>query len=160
MKLFCYRTLSALRVQRVCKWCKDFCSTENSFLIWLAGVNVFEEWCQGINEWCQFIITLNKLTFNARLSKNIKISTFEKASKSFHFRFNKQRQISLNLNHICRNRKRLINLINFANLYFIKRQVCREYSMYSARCSSIREMCLCIREMCSCIQRDVFLFSF
>ncbi len=65
------------------------------------------------------------------MSKNIKISTFEKASKSSHFRSDKQRQISLNLSHTCRNRKRLINLINFATLYVVRRQDCREYSMYS-----------------------------
>jgi hypothetical protein len=58
MKLSCYRTLSALRVQRACKWCKDFYFTKHSFLIWLADVNVFEEWCQDINKWCESIIII------------------------------------------------------------------------------------------------------
>ncbi len=40
--------ICALRVQRACKWCKDFCFTKSSFLIWLTNVNVFEEWCQRI----------------------------------------------------------------------------------------------------------------
>ncbi len=44
-----------MRVQRACK---NFCFTENSFLIWLAGVNVSGEWCQGISGWCQSIIIL------------------------------------------------------------------------------------------------------
>jgi hypothetical protein len=90
--------------------------------------------------------------FSARLSKNIKISTFEKASKSSHFRSDKQRQISLNLSHTCRNRKRLISLINFATLYVVRRQVCREYSMYS------RGVSLYSRGV-SLYSRSVFMYS-
>jgi hypothetical protein len=97
--------------------------------------------------------------FNACLSKNIKISTFEKASKSSHFRSDNQCQISLDSSHTCRNRKRLISLINFATLYFVRRQASREYSMYAAGCSSIHGVCPCIRGVCPCIQGGVPLSS-
>jgi hypothetical protein len=87
-----------------------------------------------------------------------KSQLLKKLQKALTFRLDNQRQISLDLSHTCRNRKRLISLINFATLYFVRRQACREYSMYAARCSSIRRVCLCIRGVCSYIQRDVSLF--
>jgi hypothetical protein len=45
---FWNHAICALRVQRACEWCKDFCFTKSSFLIWLADVNVSGEWCQCI----------------------------------------------------------------------------------------------------------------
>jgi hypothetical protein len=52
----------------------------------------------------------------------------KKLQKAFTFRLEYQREISLDLNHSCRYRKRLISLINFATLYIVKRQVCCKYS--------------------------------
>jgi hypothetical protein len=59
-----------------------------------------------------------------------KISTFEKASKSSHFRSDNKRQISLDLSLTCRYRKRLISLINYANFFEIITFACYEYSEY------------------------------
>jgi hypothetical protein len=68
---------------------------------------------------------INKLNFNARSSKNIKISTFEKASKSSHFESDNQRQISFDLLRFCRYRMRLTSLISSQTFFEI---------MWSARC--------------------------
>jgi hypothetical protein len=68
--------------------------------------------------------------FNVRLSKNIKIWTFEKASESSHFRSDNQRQISLVSNSTCRIRKRLISLTNCANSFKIMSFAYCEYSRY------------------------------
>jgi hypothetical protein len=67
---------------------------------------------------------------NARSPKNIKTSTFEKASKSSHFRSDNQRQISVELSHSCRYQKRLISLINFATFFEIIRFARCEYSKW------------------------------
>jgi hypothetical protein len=64
------------------------------------------------------------------LSKNIKISTSEKASKSSHFKPDNQRQISLVLSYAFRYRMRLINLVSFAIFFEIMRLGCREYSKH------------------------------
>jgi hypothetical protein len=103
--------------------------------------------------------------FNARLSKNIKISTSEKASKSSHFRLDNQRQISFMSSHTCRYRMRLINLVSFANFFEIMWFAQCEYSkrissvffllswwevlLYSKRNVEV------IKEKCCDIQRDV-----
>jgi hypothetical protein len=82
--------------------------------------------------------------FSACLSRNIKISTFAKASKSFSFRSDNQRQISLVLNHTCRNRKRLISLTNSQTFFEIIRLARCEYSKlvsvksFSKKCAYIR----------------------
>jgi hypothetical protein len=54
--------------------------------------------------------TVSKIAFSARFSKNIKISTFEKTSKSSHFRPDNQRQISLDLSRGYSYWKRMISL--------------------------------------------------
>jgi hypothetical protein len=49
---------------------------------------------------------------------------------------------------------RLISLVNSATFYVELQQVCCEYSMYEAGCSSIRGMCPCIRgELFMCSKR-------
>jgi hypothetical protein len=96
--------------------------------------------------------------FSARLSKNIKISTFEKVSKRSHFRPDNQRQISLDLSHFCRYRMLLISLVNFATFFKFMSLARYEYSRYEARRSFICEMCFCISEMCLCISRSVYVF--
>jgi hypothetical protein len=58
-------------------------------------------------------------------SKNIKIS---KISKNSHFRLDNQRQISLDSSHICRYRKRLINLI--------RSRIFRDHTINSLRVQS------------------------
>jgi hypothetical protein len=95
--------------------------------------------------------------FSVRLSKNIKSSTFEKASKSSHFRPDNQRQISLDLSHTCRIRKRLISLINFAAFFEIIRLARCEYSKLVSVYSLSKESVLVFEEKCACIQRDVFV---
>jgi hypothetical protein len=56
-------------------------------------VNVFEEWCHRINEWCQFIITLN--IYINKMSKSLFFSnasisrlTLLSSHTSRNFRFN------------------------------------------------------------------------
>ncbi len=66
-----------------------------------------------------------------------KFWTSERASKSSHFRPDNQRQISLVLNHTCRNRKRLISLINSATFFEIMRLARCEYSKYFCEIVSI-----------------------
>jgi hypothetical protein len=66
--------------------------------------------------------------FGARLPKNIKISTCEKALKSSHFRPEYRRQISLDLSHACKYRMRLISSIILQNFYAAVLQACCEYS--------------------------------
>jgi hypothetical protein len=84
--------------------------------------------------------------FSARLSKNIKISTFEKASKRSHFRSDNQRQISLDLSHSCRYRMRLISSVNSANFFEM---------MSLARCEYNECMCFAFRTTYSitCLSR-------
>ncbi len=107
------------------------------------------------------------------MSKNIKSSTFEKISKSSHFRFDVQRQISLDLNHTCRIRKRLINLINFAIFFEIIRLARCEYNKLVVCTISLHlvkdhvKMCLYLKKdvlifekKCACIQRNVFVLLF
>jgi hypothetical protein len=92
---------------------------------------------------------------SARSSKNIKISTFEKASKSFHFRSDNQRQISLDLNYTCRIRKRLISLINFEIFLEIIRLTRCEYSKLVFVYSFSEGGVLVSEEGCAYIQRGV-----
>jgi hypothetical protein len=107
---------------------------------------------------------------SARSPKNIKISTFEKAWKSSHFRPDNQRQISLDLSRTCRYQKRLISLVSFANFFEIMWSAQCEYSksissvlfllfwwgvlLYSKRNVEI------IEERCCSIQRGVQISSF
>jgi hypothetical protein len=79
---FWNHVICALWVQRACEWCKDFCFTKSSFLIWLAGVNVSEEWCHRINEWCQSTITLN-LSFSMKIHDIFYISLLRKVAIDF-----------------------------------------------------------------------------
>jgi hypothetical protein len=106
--------------------------------------------------------------FNVRLSKNIKSSTFEKASKSSHFRPDNQRQISLDLSHTCRIRKRLISLINFVTFLKIIRLTRCEYSKLDVCTISLhlqsfnkrsREDVLIFEERCAYIRREMCLYS-
>jgi hypothetical protein len=97
---------------------------------------------------------------SARSPKNIKTSTFEKASKSSHFRSDNQRQISLDLSHTCRIRKRLISLINFATFSEIIRLARCEYSKLVSVYSFSKESVLVFKERCACIQRNVFVSTF
>ncbi len=76
--------------------------------------------------------------FSARSPKNIKISTFERASKSSHFRLDNQRQISLVSSHTCRNRKRLISLISSQTFFEIIRSARCEYSKLLSVYSLVR----------------------
>jgi hypothetical protein len=94
---------------------------------------------------------------SARSPKNIKISTFEKAWKSSHFRSDNQRQISLDLSHTCRVRKRLISLINFATFFEIIRLARCEYSKLVSVYSFPKENVLVFEEGCAFIQRGVFV---
>ncbi len=95
--------------------------------------------------------------FNVHLSKNSKSSTFEKASKSSHFRFDDQLQISLDLSHTCRIRKHLIELINFVTFFEIIRLARCEYSKLVSVYSFSKESAFVFEEKCACIQRDVFV---
>jgi hypothetical protein len=106
--------------------------------------------------------------FNARSSKNIKISTFEKARESSHFRPDNQRQISLDLNSTFRIRKNLISLINFATSFEIIRLARCEYSKLDVCTISLhlqsfnkrsREDVLLLKEECVYIRRRVCLYS-
>jgi hypothetical protein len=106
--------------------------------------------------------------FSVRLPKNIKSSTFEKASKSSHFRSDNQRQISLDLSHTCRVRKRLISLINSAIFLKIIRLARCEYSKLDECTISLhlqsfskrsREDVLLSEEECAYIRREVCLYS-
>jgi hypothetical protein len=106
--------------------------------------------------------------FSVRLSKNIKSSTFEKASKSSHFRPDNQRQISLVLSHTCRIRKRLISSINFATFFEIIRLARCEYSKLDVCTISLhlqsiskrsREDVLLSEEECAYIRRRMCLYS-
>ncbi len=103
---------------------------------------------------------------SVRSSKNIRSSTFEKASKSSHFRPDNQRQISLDLSYTCRVRKPLISLINSATFFEIIRLARCEYSKLDVCTISLhlqsfskrsREDVLLFEEKCACIQRDVFV---
>ncbi len=82
--------------------------------------------------------------FSVRSSKNIKISTFAKASKSSFFRSDNQRHISLDLSHSCRNQKRLISLTNSQTFFEIIRLARCKYSKlvsvysFSEGCAYIR----------------------
>jgi hypothetical protein len=106
--------------------------------------------------------------FNVRLSKNIKSSTFEKASKSSHFKSDNQRQISLDLSHTCKIQKRLINLINFATFLKIIRLARCEYNKLDVCTISLhlqsfnkrsREDVLLFEEECAYIRRRMCLYS-
>jgi hypothetical protein len=105
--------------------------------------------------------------FSVRLPKNIKSSTFEKASKSSHFRPDNQRQISLDLSHTCRVRKRLISLMNSATFLKIIRFARCEYSKLDVCTISLhlqpfnkrsREDVLVSGEECAYIRRGMCLY--
>jgi hypothetical protein len=89
-----------------------------------------------------------------------KISTFERASKSSHFRLDNQRQTSLVSNHTCRNRKRLISSINLQNFYVAVLQAHCEYSEYvrakllATFLSDLTSECQCIRRMMSTYSKN------
>jgi hypothetical protein len=93
--------------------------------------------------------------FSVRLPKNIKSSTFEKASKSSRFRPDNQRQISLDLSHTCRVQKRLISLINSATFFEIISLARCEYSKLVSVYSFSKGSVLVFEEECTCIQRGV-----
>jgi hypothetical protein len=97
-----------------------------------------------------------------------KSSTFEKASKSSHFRSDNQRQISLDLSHTCRIRKRLISLINSATFFEIIRLARCEYSKLDVCTISLhlqsfskrsREDVILFEEDCAYIRREMCLYS-
>jgi hypothetical protein len=92
---------------------------------------------------------------SVRSPKNIKISTFEKASKSSHFKSDNQRQISLDLSHTCRIRKRLISLINSATFFEIIRLARCEYSKHASVYAFPEGSVLVSEGGCACIQRGV-----
>ncbi len=105
--------------------------------------------------------------FNVRSTKNIKILTLEKASKSSSFRLDNQRQISLVLSHTCRNRKRLINLTSSQTFFEIIRLARCEYSKLVVCTISLhlqpfskrsREGVLVSGEECAYIRRGVCLY--
>jgi hypothetical protein len=93
------------------------------------------------------------------LSKNITISIFEKVSKSSHFRSDNQRQISLDLSHTCKIRKRLISLINFATFLKIIRLARCEYSKLVSVYSFSKESVLVFEEECAYNRRKMCLYS-
>ncbi len=102
------------------------------------------------------------------MPKNIKSSTFEKASKSSHFRPDNQRQISLDLSHTCRVRKRLNSLINSATFLKIVRLARCEYSKLDVCRISLHLQPLSKRSRggvllsgggCAYIRRGVCLYS-
>ncbi len=97
--------------------------------------------------------------FSVCSSKNIKISTFEKASKSSHFRSDNQRQISLDLSRTCRIRKSLISLINFAAFFEIIRLARCEYSKLVSVYSFPEGSMLVFGEECAYIRREVCDYS-
>jgi hypothetical protein len=92
---------------------------------------------------------------SARSLKNIKISTLKKAWKSSHFRPDNQRQISLDLSHTCRIRKRLISLINSATFFEIIRLARCEYSKLVSVYSFPEGSVLVFEGGCAYIQRGV-----
>jgi hypothetical protein len=105
--------------------------------------------------------------FNARLPKNIKISTFEKASKSSQLqaliltsdiaRFESYLQKSKALDEL--NKIRSFICCKTISLLRVQRaDMCSASDLLTA--SRAEAECLCIREMCLCIQRGVSLFSF
>ncbi len=104
--------------------------------------------------------------FSVRLPKNIKSSTFEKASKSSHFRPDNQRRISLDLSYTDRNRNRLISLTSSQTFFEIIRLARWEYSKLDVCTISLhlqpfskrsREGVLLFEEGCVYIRRDVFV---
>jgi hypothetical protein len=92
---------------------------------------------------------------NVRSLKNIKTSTLKKAWKSSHFRPDNQRQISLDLSHTCRIRKRLISLINSATFFEIIRLARCEYSKLVSVYSFPEGSVLVSEGGCAYIQRGV-----
>jgi hypothetical protein len=66
--------------------------------------------------------------FNVRSSKNIKNSILEKVAKSFHFRSDNQRQITLDLSDAYKYRMRSISLMILRNFLIAISQACCEYN--------------------------------
>ncbi len=102
------------------------------------------------------------------MSKNIKSSTFKKTLKSSHFKSDNQRQISLDLSHTCRIRKRLISLIKFATFFEIIRLARCEYNKLDVCTISLhlqsfnkksREDVFLFEERCVYIRRRMCLYS-
>jgi hypothetical protein len=53
------------------------------------------------------------------IARRTRVTSLKELQKSSHFRHENQRQISLDLNHSCRTRKRLISLINQRNFFVV-----------------------------------------
>ncbi len=64
--------------------------------------------------------------------------------KSSHFRSDNRRQISLDLSHACRYRKRLISSISLQNFYVVVLQTCCEYNEHVFLLFNKQE-CMCIK---------------
>ncbi len=90
----------------------------------------FDEWTLNINLLMFFAAYFTSLFIFLVFARPriAKLWIFERASKSSHFRLDNQRQISLDLSHSCRDRKRLINLINLRNFYVVILQAHCEYN--------------------------------